>query len=245
MASLQFRGRVARSGFVIGGQKSSRLRDGGTRNIAFTTQATHTMAPTKSSGSKGGKGNTGGKAGGKSGGKSSGPAKKGSAPTGISKKKQKSLSLAKPGGAQKTKSKPTDGKKKKRVYTEAELDIPKLNGIVPAGVAKPKGQKKGKVFVDDPESMMTIMSLVNAEKEGHIESKIQKARQWEEVREAKRKEAEKRSEEKKAKFEDRKQELKGNKRRSRHSDAARVEDVEDEKSGDKKMAKKKKRVSFG
>lgn len=47
-----------------------------------------------------------------------------------------------------------DKKKKKKTYTEAELGIPKLNGIRPAGVVKPKGQKKGKVFVDDPVSSL-------------------------------------------------------------------------------------------
>lgn len=99
---------------------------------------------------------------GKSGGSSSKSSKSkskskptGSAPEGISKRKQKSLSLAKPGGEQKTKSIVTrDGKKKKRVYTEKELDIPALNGIIPAGIAKPKGVKKGKKFVDDPASMV-------------------------------------------------------------------------------------------
>lgn len=40
-------------------------------------------------------------------------------------------------------------KKKKRVYTEAELNLPKLNSITPVGVVKPKGKKKGKTFVDD------------------------------------------------------------------------------------------------
>lgn len=40
-------------------------------------------------------------------------------------------------------------KKKKRVYTEAELDLPELNTITPVGVVKPKGKKKGKTFVDD------------------------------------------------------------------------------------------------
>jgi 60S ribosomal subunit assembly/export protein LOC1 len=204
------------------------------------------MAPTKPSGSKGGKGGKSG--GGKSGGKSAGRATKkntkGSAPEGISKRKSKSLALAKPGGAQKTKSLPSkDGKKKRRVYSEAELNIPKLNSIVPAGIAKPKGQKKGKVFVDDPESMVAIMSMVNAEKEGHIESKIMKARQWEEVREAKRKEQEKRSEEKKAKFEEKKEGLK--KKKNRHSDGgARVEE-KDEKPAKKDKSAKKKRVSFG
>ncbi len=40
-------------------------------------------------------------------------------------------------------------KPKKKVYTEKELDIPKLNMVTPVGVQKPKGKKKGKVFVDD------------------------------------------------------------------------------------------------
>lgn len=43
-----------------------------------------------------------------------------------------------------------DKKKKKKTYTEEELGIPKLNSIRPIEVVKPKGQKKGKVFVDDP-----------------------------------------------------------------------------------------------
>ena len=40
-------------------------------------------------------------------------------------------------------------KKKPKVYTEKELGIPQLNTITPAGITKPKGKKKGKVFVDD------------------------------------------------------------------------------------------------
>lgn len=40
-------------------------------------------------------------------------------------------------------------KPKKKVYTEKELNIPTLNMITPVGVTKPKGKKKGKVFVDD------------------------------------------------------------------------------------------------
>ena len=40
-------------------------------------------------------------------------------------------------------------KKKKRVYTDKELGLPQLNMITPVGVQKPRGKKKGKVFVDD------------------------------------------------------------------------------------------------
>ncbi len=47
------------------------------------------------------------------------------------------------------KSKAPPPKKKKHVYSEKELGIPKLNMITPIGVDLPKGKKKGKVFVDD------------------------------------------------------------------------------------------------
>lgn len=51
-------------------------------------------------------------------------------------------------------------KKKKRTYTEEELGIPKLNMITPVGVQKPKGKKKGKVFVDD--QVCVLSPLPNA-----------------------------------------------------------------------------------
>jgi 60S ribosomal subunit assembly/export protein LOC1 len=86
--------------------------------------------------------------------------------------------------------------------------LPTLNMITPAGVTKPKGKKKGKIFIDDKESMMTILALVNAEKEGQIESKMIKARQLEEIREARRKEAEVRHERKGEKFDEVKKGLK-------------------------------------
>lgn len=91
-------------------------------------------------------------------------------------------------------------KKKKRVYTEKELGIPTLNMITPAGVQKPKGKKKGKVFVDDQESMLTILAMVNADKEGQIESKMMKARQMEEIRQARQAEMDARQQEKKSKL---------------------------------------------
>ncbi|KAI5297892.1 60S ribosomal subunit assembly/export protein [Ascosphaera atra] len=99
-------------------------------------------------------------------------------------------------------------KKKQRVYTEKELNLPSLNMITPVGVTKPRGKKKGKVFVDDQESMATILAMVNAEKEGQIESKMLKARHLEEIREARRKEAEARKKEKDSKLENIKESLK-------------------------------------
>lgn len=47
---------------------------------------------------------------------------------------------------------------------------------------------------------MTIMAMVNADKEGQIESKMMKARQLEEIREARHKEMEARQAEKKGKL---------------------------------------------
>jgi 60S ribosomal subunit assembly/export protein LOC1 len=50
------------------------------------------------------------------------------------------------------KPKPSKGptpKKKTKIYTDKELDLPALNMITPAGVQKPRGKKKGKIFVDD------------------------------------------------------------------------------------------------
>jgi 60S ribosomal subunit assembly/export protein LOC1 len=40
-------------------------------------------------------------------------------------------------------------KRKPKSYAEKDLNLPKLNTITPIGVTKPKGKKKGKVFVDD------------------------------------------------------------------------------------------------
>lgn len=47
---------------------------------------------------------------------------------------------------------------------------------------------------------MTILSIVNASKEGQIESKMMKSRQMEEIREAKRREAEAKQERRKSKL---------------------------------------------
>ncbi|KAG9995695.1 hypothetical protein KCU78_g17814, partial [Aureobasidium melanogenum] len=131
-------------------------------------------------------------------------------------------------------------KKKKRVYTEKELNIPTLNGIRPAGIQKPNGVKKGKTFVDDKESLMTILAMVQAEKEGNIESKMIRARQMEEIREARKAEAEKREAGRKEKLEGVKDELrrKKNKKGAKSSDA----NTDVEPAADKP---KKKRVSFG
>lgn len=89
---------------------------------------------------------------------------------------------------------------------------------------------------------MTIMALVNAEKEGQIESKMVKMRRMEEIRDARRAEAEKREEERRGRLE-------GVKRGLRKR--GKVERDEDGQDGEGPAVKRndvraagKKRVSF-
>ena len=154
-------------------------------------------------------------------------------------------------------------KKKKKVYADKELGLPHLNMITPVGVQKPRGKKKGKIFVDDvvstmrmlgaavakaanarfpqQESMATILALVNAEKEGEIESKLIRSRQLEEIREARKKEAEIREERRKGKLEEAKDAIrKKRKRGGREATANTTEFV----AKPAKPFKMKKRVSF-
>jgi len=135
-------------------------------------------------------------------------------------------------------------KKKRRVYTEKELDIPQLNMITPIGVEKPKGKKKGKVFVDDRESMMTILAIVNADKEGQIESKMMKARQMEEIREARKAEAEKRQEIRKAKLDETKDGMRKKRKRPAGGDEEKDSTKKEAAAGTKPLKLKKKSVSF-
>ena len=63
-----------------------------------------------------------------------------------SKHKKHKSKIRNPAAKQGITSRPA---KKRKTYTDEELGIPKLNMITPAGVQKPKGKKKGKVYVDD------------------------------------------------------------------------------------------------
>ncbi|KAJ9148255.1 hypothetical protein NKR23_g5162 [Pleurostoma richardsiae] len=133
-------------------------------------------------------------------------------------------------------------KRKRKTYSEKDLGIPELNMVTPIGVQKPKGKKKGKVFVDDKESMNTILALVQAEKDGQIESKMIKARQMEEIREARRIEAEKKEAERSSKLEATKDSLRKKRKRTKHSEDG--DDVKEFTSAGTKASKPKKKVSF-
>jgi len=91
--------------------------------------------------------------------------------------------------------------------------------------------------------MMTILAMVNADKEGQIESKMMKARQMEEIREARKAEAEKRQEMRKSKLDETKEGLRKKRKRNTAGDDGE-ENVRSEAIVGTKPSKKKKSVSF-
>ena len=170
--------------------------------------------------------------------------------SGSSSKIKKNSSIKSAAKPSQHKPKPTTASIKKKQahlrYTERELNVAQLNGIRPAGVQKPPNRKKGKQFVDDGAGMRTILALVMAEKEGNIESKMMRARQMEEIREARRVEAEKRAEGKKAGLEERKEEIRQSKKKRRHTDGEMLaSDGQGEDFAEEASKKPKKKVSFG
>ncbi|CAL8583133.1 60S ribosomal subunit assembly/export protein [Xanthoria parietina] len=175
--------------------------------------------------------------------KSNGSKKSSLGSSGIKKSKPSKGAKAPPPKQQKTRPTARPTKRKRRVYTEKELGLPKLNTITPVGVDLPKGKKKGKIFVDDQESMMTILAIVNANKEGQIESKMMKSRQMEEIREARRKEAEVRQEQRHSKLEERKDSIR-RKRNMKTEKNVTSEPLENKERRPQASKSGKKRVSF-
>lgn len=95
--------------------------------------------------------------------------------------------------------------------------------------------------------MTTILALVQADKDGQIESKMMRARQMEEIREARRVEADKKDAERKARLEDTKDSLRKKRKRAPTSSGGDKDDVKDFSAAGTKAAKpksSKKRVSF-
>ncbi|KAG6042507.1 hypothetical protein E4U17_001411 [Claviceps sp. LM77 group G4] len=86
------------------------------------------------------------------------------------------------------------------------------------------------------------MAMVQAEKDGEIESKMIKARKMEEIREARKVEAQKKDEEKKSRLEDTKDSLR--KKRKRKSAAGGDDDVKALVMSGSKATKTRKKVAF-
>ncbi len=92
---------------------------------------------------------------------------------------------------------------------------------------------------------MTILAMVNADKEGQIESKMMKARQMEEIREARKAEAEKRQEMRKSKLDEAKEGLRKKRKRPSTADGDKNENTKNEAvAGTRPLRLKKKSVSF-
>ena len=88
---------------------------------------------------------------------------------------------------------------------------------------------------------MTILAMITADKEGQIESKMMKARQMEEIREARKAETDKRQEERKKKLDETKDGLR--KKRKRQSGAVESDNAREEAMAGTKPLKLKKRKS--
>lgn len=91
---------------------------------------------------------------------------------------------------------------------------------------------------------MTILAIVNAEKDGQIESKMMKARQMEEIREARKVEAEKRVEMRKAKVDETKEGMRKKRKRPAGDDDGVGKVRSEAVAGTKPLKLKKKTVSF-
>ncbi|KAI5849560.1 hypothetical protein DFP73DRAFT_454831, partial [Morchella snyderi] len=116
-------------------------------------------------------------------------------------------------GVAQTGKKKDPKKKREADLARLEKELPKLNMITPAGVVQPKGKKKGKVFVEDKDKMMSILLRVNDSKDGQIQSKLERSRKLEEIRESRRKDEEARNEQRKSKMESAKDVIRNKRKR--------------------------------
>ncbi|KAI5806579.1 hypothetical protein DFH27DRAFT_548735 [Peziza echinospora] len=126
-------------------------------------------------------------------------------------------------------------KKDENRLRELEKHLPNLNMIVPAGVVKPSGKKRGKVFVEDKQTMVEILKLVNETREKVVEKKLDRGRQLEALREERRREQDERDRARKEKLDSAKDSV----RRKRKSSDKDGEGMDASSSSSSKSKKKK------